>query len=167
MDNEMDRMPLIVELLRTFATIFTMTVLAMTLAGMLLANYSHDAQEVAALFVFGAGLSYNAIFQIAGFALISAVFSIFLISERFTKKLGVLYRRLFLLLATLLTASVFSVIFKWFPLNNIQAWIIFILLFIAGFSVGLALTLLKLKLEKKKYSKLLANYKARHNDNHK
>jgi hypothetical protein len=164
MDNELGRTPLGVELLRTFAAIFTMAILAMTLAGVLIANYSHDTQEVAALFVIGRGLSYNVIFQLAGFALISAVFSTLLISERITKRINFIYRRLFLLLATLLTISVFSIVFKWFPVNNIQIWIIFILLFIAGFAVGLALTLLKLKLEKKKYRILLANYKARYND---
>jgi hypothetical protein len=162
MDNEKDMTPLGVELLRNFATIFTMAVLAMTLAGILTANYSHDTQEVTALFVSGAGLSYNVIFQMAGLALVSSVFSTLLISERFAKKISFLLRRLFFLVATLLTASLFSVIFNWFPLDNIQIWITFILLFIIGFTVGLALTMLKLKLEKNKYTRLLANYKARH-----
>jgi len=164
MDNEPDMMPLGVELLRTFATIFTMAVLAMTLTGMLIANYSHDTEEVTALFIPGAGLSYKVIFQMAGFALASSVFSILLISERFTKKISYLFRGLFFLLATLLTASLFSIIFKWFPIDNIQIWITFILLFIIGFAVGLALMMLKLKLEKKKYSRLLAKYKARHEE---
>jgi hypothetical protein len=161
MDNKMDKTPLGVELLRTFTSTFTIAVLAITLAGKLLANYSDNTQEIINLFVLGTGLSYNTLFQLAGFSLISAVFSMLFISERFTKKLRYLYRRLFFMLATLLTVSVFSVIFKWFPVNNVQIWITFILLFIAGFAAGLAFTLLKLRLEKKKYSKLLAKYNAR------
>ena len=68
-----------------------------------------------------------------------------------------------LLLATLLTFSVFAIVFKWFAIDDIGAWLGFVLSTIICFSISLVLTLLKFKMERKKYDRLLTNYKASKN----
>jgi len=161
MDEEQNRTPLGIELLRGFGTVFTTSILVMCFAGMLIARRS-GPRVMSTLFSSGAGLSFNTILQLAAFALITAVLAVLFFSERFFKKTRFICRLLFFFLLTTVEVSVLAVIFKWFPINKIHNWIVFILLFIAGSTIGLGFTMLKLKLEKKKYGKLLAAYKSQH-----
>jgi ABC-type multidrug transport system permease subunit len=134
----------------------------MSIAGMLVNRHDPEAGEESALFALAGGLPYNVILQIAGFALILAIISVLLFSEHFQTKIRFFLRGLLLLLATLLTTSVFVVIFKWFSPYSIQSWLGFVLCTVICFAISFALTVFKLKLEGKKYDKLLAEYKRRH-----
>jgi len=150
-----------IDLVRMFGVIFSLTIIAMSIAGMLIGLNEQDMGEVSTLFAFNSGLLYGTIMQIAGFSLVMAFFTVLLFSEHIQIKIRFLFRGLLLLLVTLITASIFAIIFKWFPKNNIKDWIGFVLCTIFCFAVSSALTILKLKLEGKKYTKLLAGYKAR------
>jgi hypothetical protein len=156
---------LVTELLRRFGIIFLLTILAVSFAGILVNRHDSEAGGESAFFALGVGLTYNVIFQIAAFSLIMAIFSVLLFSEYFQIKIRFLLRGLLLLLATLITTSVFAVIFKWFSPHSVPAWIGFVLCTVICFAVSFFLTFLKLKLESKKYGKLLAEYKVRHGVN--
>jgi hypothetical protein len=54
-------------------------------------------------------------------------------------------------------------VFAWIVVDDIRGWIGLVLSTVICFSISIGLTLLKFKLERKKYDKLLANYKARKN----
>ncbi|GBU27797.1 hypothetical protein R84B8_01338 [Treponema sp. R8-4-B8] len=157
------RSALIIEFAQRFTVIFSLAIIAITIAGMLIALNGQDMREVSTLFAFNSGLYYGVILQIAGFSLIISFFSLLLFSEHIQTKIPFLFRGFLLLLATLVTTSIFAFIFKWFPQDNIQGWISFALCTIICFAVCFALTLLKLKLEGKKYAKLLEDYKERQN----
>ena len=164
MYEERNEYPVISEILRYFGTIFSLAILVISLVVWQVTLYFPDVQNVSTLFVSGGiGLSFGTIMQIAGFSIILAFFSVLLFSERFIKKMRFLYRTFLFLLAILLTFSVFAIVFKWFAVDDIGAWIGFVLSTIFCFSISIGLTLLKFKLEKKKYNKLLANYKERNN----
>jgi drug/metabolite transporter (DMT)-like permease len=156
---------LVTELLQRFGIIFLLTTLALSVAGILVNRYDPKAGDESTLFTLGVGLTYNVIFQIAGFALIMAIFSVLLFSEHFQIKIKFFLRVLLLLLATLLVTSVFVIVFKWFPPHSIPSWIGFVICTFLCFVISFALTFLKLKLESKKYGKLLAKYKLRHGVN--
>ena len=159
---EKNEYPLISEILRYFGTIFTFAILVISIVVSQVTRYFPDVQNVSTLFISGGiGLSFGTILQIASFSTILSVFSVLFISERFIKKMWFLYRIIFLLLSTLLTFSVFAIIFKWFVVDDIVAWIGFVISTIICFSISIGLTLLKFKLERKKYNRLLANFKAR------
>jgi len=149
-------------LVRGFGVIFSASIIAISIAGMLLGLYGQDMRGTSSLFMFNNGLQYSTIMQLAGFSLVMAFFSVLLFSEHIQIKIRFLLRGFLLLLVTLITASIFAVVFNWFPQNNIKSWIGFALCTIFCFAVSFVLTLLKLKLEGKKYAKLLAGYKARH-----
>ena len=71
--------------------IFTMMVLAISIAGMLLARYNSKVQST--LFApGGAGLSYSTLMQITGFTFIMAIFATLLFSEHFLIKILIKYR---------------------------------------------------------------------------
>ena len=163
MDDEKKEAPLFSELLRKFATIFTMSVLAISFVGSLLARYAPAAQDISNMFVSGeTGFPYVVILQISGFSLVVAAFSVVLISGRFIKGMRLWLRIFLLFLSALLTFSFFAVVFKWFPAEDPLAWLGFVLCTVVCFVLSLCLSLLKFRLEGRKYDKLLANYKARH-----
>jgi hypothetical protein len=154
---------LAIELTRRFTVIFSLTIIAISITGMLIGLNGQDMRDASTLFLINNGLRYSTISQLAGFSLILALFLVLLFSEYIQTKKNYLFRGFLLLLATLVNASIFAIIFNWFPHDNIQAWINFVLCTIFCFVICLALTLLKLKLEGKKYAKLLADYKAKRN----
>jgi len=165
MDNEKDESPFIMDVIRNFATIFTLSILAISLMGIMLVRYASDLQHISALFAFeGMGLSYGVVLQIAGFSLLTALGSVIIISQRLIPKMRFALRIMLLFLSTLLIFSIFAVIFKWFPVNDLFSWLGFIVSSFICFIFSLLLTILKFKLEGKKYDKLLANYKARKNN---
>jgi hypothetical protein len=158
------RVALAIEFVRRFTVVFSLSIIAITIAGMLIRLFGQDMREVSTLFILNSGLQYSTILQVAGFSLIISFFSVLLFSEYIQTKINFLFRGLLLLLATLITNSIFAIIFNWFPHDNIQGWIRFVLCTITCFVVSFTLTLLKLKLEGKKYAKLLAGYKKRYNN---
>jgi len=158
------KIALAIELAQKFTVIFSLAIIAITIVGMLIGLNGEDMRDMSTLFAFNNGLQYSTILQTAGFSLIIAIFSVLLFSEHIQTKINFLFRGFLLLFATLVTTSIFAMIFSWFPVGNIQGWISFALCTIVCFVVCFALTLFKLKLEGKKYTKLLADYKARHNN---
>ena len=162
MDKEKNKISYFSAFLREFATIFTLTVLLMSLIGKLIIGYIPDAQNMSSIFVLGAtALPYDTILQIAGFAFIMAAVSCFLFSEYIAARLSFFWRYFLFFLASLFTTLIFTIIFKWFPINNIQVWLFFIPAFFISFITAIGLSLLLLKLEDKKYNRLLENYKSR------
>jgi len=157
------RIALAIEFAQRFTVIFSLAIVAITIAGMIIGLNSEDMRNVSTLFAINNGLQYSTILQTAGFSLIITIFSVLLFSEHIQTRINFLFRGFLLLLVTLVTTSIFAIIFNWFPAEDIQGWIGFALCTIFCFVVCFALTLLKLKLEGKKYTKLLAGYKERHN----
>jgi magnesium-transporting ATPase (P-type) len=151
------------ELLRRFSVIFSLAIVAISVMGFIVGRYSSEARDFSALFVPGKdGLTFNAVFQIVCLSLVMSVFSLLLFSDFVQIKMRFFFRGLLLLLATLAASSVFAAVFKWLPNSDPLSWLCFILATIFCFAVSFMLTLLKLKLEGKKYDKLLANYKKQH-----
>jgi hypothetical protein len=149
--------------LREFAKIFTLMLLSMSLAGKLIFAFNHEFFISSNLFSGGSGLTYTTIFQSAGFALIMAALSRFLFSNIIKYRISIMLRSFLFFLAAFSTVSIFSVIFKWIPLNNLQAWFIFFIAFLVFYFLAIGASLLLLKLEDKKYNKLLERYKKKYN----
>jgi magnesium-transporting ATPase (P-type) len=151
------------ELLRRFSVIFSLAIVAMSVMGFIVGRYSSEARDYSSLYVPGeAGLTFNAVFQIICLSLVMSLFSLLLFSDFVQIKIRFFFRGLLLLLATLAASSIFAAVFKWFPNSNLLSWLGFILSTIFCFAVCFILTLLKMKLEGKRYDKLLANYKKLH-----
>jgi len=140
-----------------------MSILAMVLAGLLIARFAPGAHDLSTLFALkGTGLPYSAILQLAGLSFILAVFCVLIVSNRFLVKMRFLLRFLLLLLAAFFTAAVFAVVFKWIPFDDVYAWIGLILSSVICYLIFCGITFVNFKLQDKKYNKLLENFKARH-----
>jgi len=159
MDNENTKQPFIIELMRNFTTIFTLSVLAISIASIAVDRFLPEIQNIPTLLT--SGNTFISIIQFAVSSFILTFFCVLLITDRFIPKMRYWLRLLLLLLSALLIFSVFGIIFKWFPVNNPQIWLRFILCTIICYIFSISLTLLRSKIEGKKYNKLLANYKSR------
>jgi len=166
MNEEFEGASFLTKLLRNTAAIFTLTVLAMSIAGMIFVRYDPNLREAYSLFALAPlGLTYKTILQIAGGSIILAVVATCLFSEHFFYKMRFLPRIIIFLLMTFIIFSLFAIIFKWFPVNEPMVWIRFFISTFVCFFISIGITLVKQKLEGKKYNKLLESYKGRHNIN--
>jgi len=164
MNEEFKEAPFFTQFLRNTGATFTLTVLTLSIAGMIFAGLDPNLPEVCSLFALAPlGLTYNAVLQIAGLSVIIAAISAFLFSEQFLYKMRFFWRINLLLLMVMIVVSSFAVIFKWFPMNQPAVWFQFFISTFIFSLISIGLSLFKLKLEGKKYNKLLENYKARHN----
>ena len=167
MNEELKEASFFTQLLRNTAAIFTLSVLVISIAGILLTRFDSHYRETYALFALAPlGLTYNTILQIAGGSIMLAAISAWLFSERFIYKMRFLTRTVIFLLMTFIIFSLFAVIFKWFPVNEPMVWIKFFISTFVCFFISIGITLVKQKLEGKKYNELLESYKGRHNINH-
>jgi len=107
--------------------------------------------------------SKSVIFQVAGFSFILAIFIILIISDRYIKNMRFWLRLILLFISAIIIFSTFAVIFKWFPVNDLLAWLGFLVSAFICFVFSLGLTFIKFKIEQKKYNTLLENYKKTHN----
>jgi magnesium-transporting ATPase (P-type) len=162
MDHEVKRSPFITLLLQRFCINFSVIMMTITVAGMLISRFGVNNQNTDSLFSFdGNGLSYGTILQFAAFSAIVALFSVLLFDERFSSKLRFISRIFFFMLVIMITASFFVIVFNWFPLDDVFAWLSFAALTIICFAISFGLTMLKIKRERETYGKLLADFKAR------
>ena len=163
MYEERNETPFLAELSHFFTIIFSMSILAVVLAGLLVARYFPEAQDISTLFAQqGTGLPFSTILQIAALSVILALFCVLITSGRFLVKMRFLSRFFLFLLSAFITTSLFVIIFKWLPPDDLQAWIGYTLSCVICFAIASGITLINIKLQNKKYNRLLTNFKARH-----
>ena len=166
MNEELNEAPFFTQVLRNTGAVFTLTVLTLSAAGMIFTRYTANLPEACSLFALAPlGLAYNAVLQIAALSVIIAVISTFLFSEQVLYKMRFFWRINLFLLMVMIVVTLFAVVFKWFPVNEPVVWLQFFISTFIFSLISVGLSFAKLKLEGKKYNKLLEKYKARHNIN--
>jgi len=162
MDKEKNEENIVISFLREFAKIFTLMILSMSLVGKLIIGLNPEIQNISAIFSLdGDGLRYTTILQFAGCAFILAVVTNILFFGNLAAKIPFLLRSLIHLLFTFFTTFIFSIIFKWLPVNYFIAWIGFLLSFFLFYFIAIGLSYLVLRFQDKKYNKFLADYRSR------
>lgn len=164
MDNEQDKRSIITEVLQSFAIIFTITHLSFLVVGFFVPHYLPKIYKYSSVFALnGAGLSNGTILQIAGLSIFLGFFKVLFLSYQVFLKMRFLPRYFLLFLASLITVSVFSIIFEWFPKDNTKAWIAFVSWFSICFLISAVIIFIKFKILDKKYDRLLKVYKEHSN----
>ena len=105
------------------------------------------------------GLQFEGIFQIFGLSVVLGVLLLIFMSEIFLSKYMLVWRYLFFLTSALVAISVFVVIFRWFPPNVWQGWVMLLATFAIFSSVSMIPNFIKIKREDKEYEKALSDYK--------
>ncbi len=86
------------------------------------------------------------------------------LSEQLFKKLNTLLRTICMVTCILLIHILYIILFGWFSLDNYLAWISFLVCFTGGFTLGLLIMLLKIKLDNRQYDELLSQYREMHEE---
>lgn len=141
---------------------FTVMTMAFTIAGLL---GGEQMETVSTLYqVGGKTIAYSTLLQaLLCAALVIALKTIFFSNILF-KRMMVLWRVVFMVLATLGVTSICVVLFDWFPKDEPIAWGMLLLSFFVCFGISIAIMFFEIKKESNKYEKLLEEYKQNRKD---
>ena len=159
MDEEKGGVPLVAWYFSLVKTIFAVSIASITIAGFAAGIYMPALLRESSLFNFGSrGIAYRTVLQIGLFSVIMGALYVLLLSDRFIRKIAVYWRIALLHLVTIIVISVFWLICEWGPwIKTIPGLIAFYVSCIAAGS----LMILKVRLDDRKYNKLLSSYKER------
>ncbi|MDQ0362038.1 DUF3021 family protein [Breznakia pachnodae] len=136
---------------------FTTAITVITLIGV----FAGDEIISYSTFYVNGGVSLTAIVQILVLAVITALINIIFDSESLVAKVRVLYLTLIKLFLILLIATAFIFIFKWFPVDEVYAWISFVAMFLVCFIIATIASVLVTRKKDKEYEEMLTKYKER------
>lgn len=133
----------------TFGVIVALFIILGCIVGDSAGNYS-------TLFALGKqGFSMNTLFQLLLMsATISLGHTVFL-TDRWIKNMPLLLRNICFFLTVIIAAVCFSCVFSWFPIDNIDAWIGFLISFAICSVAGIVVGRLKEQTENRKMAKTL------------
>lgn len=104
-------------------------------------------------------MSINMIVQMFAVCFAAAVLQMLAFSEICIKKMHYLKRLAIFMFPFLAVITGFAIVFKWFPMQSIMAWLIFIGIFVFCFMVSTMLFEIHFKITGEKYTGILNEYK--------
>lgn len=107
------------------------------------------------------GLSFQVLMQLLLFAVICGLIAALLTTDVIIKNMLHLWRSVLFHFLSIVACGLFVVIFGWFPLGDLRAWIGLLLIMTGAFVLGSAPMIIKVKLDDRRYEKLLSDYKSK------
>lgn len=104
------------------------------------------------------GLSFETLSQLLLLAVIISLGEILFLTVKWIKNLSVAVRIICFLLMIFITVVIFSIVFSWFPVKDIRAWIGFLLSFSICTAISTAIAALNEKMENKKMEEALKRF---------
>lgn len=140
--------------------IFSVTMLFITFNGIIAGE---SAKEYSTMFSLGnKGVSFDTILQILLSSVVVSLINQVFFSEKLFKNMMMLWKIILMIIFIIAAIVIFTIYFKWFPINLAEAWIGFFVSFGGFFLVSTVIMITKTKREAKKYEELLENYKKKH-----
>ncbi|NLC18943.1 MAG: hypothetical protein GX757_06920 [Clostridiales bacterium] len=125
--------------------------------------FGEGAKELSPLFQLGSkGLASSTIMQFLLSSAIITALKKFFFSERIFKRMMTLWRTVFMLFSIFISSVIFIIIFNWFPLDYAMGWAGFIICFGGSCIIISAFLIIKNKIESRRYTALLDDYKRKH-----
>jgi len=139
--------------------IFFMSIIGMSAVGWWLAG--HIEQENIQFLLSSEGIPYPGIIQILLMSNVIGGINLLIFSDLIFKKLMLMWRTVIFVLLTFVSVIAIAVIFRWFPVDMLEAWLGFLGFFILSSIISVSVMLIATKLADKKYGKLLSDYKSK------
>ncbi len=105
------------------------------------------------------GLSIATLMQLLLLAILISAGQIIFLTDRWVKNISLLLRDFIFFVVVIAAVILFIVVFDWFPLNDVKAWISFVLSFSVCTTIGVIISRLKEKSENKKMARALEKYR--------
>lgn len=141
------------ELFATFGIITGIFMILILVIGDLASGYS-------SFFEYGKqALSINTLFQLLCLSFIISVCRNILLTDRWVRQMSMLVRNILFFLAITVAIIFFVIIFKWFPLFDIKAWIGFIISFVVCSFLAVVISRIRENAENRKMEQALDRFK--------
>lgn len=135
--------------------IFGISVLACSLVGWIMGEEVQAAGGMMSLA--GEGISYASMIQILLFAAFISGFDI--VFSCIASKMLVIWQMIISITVYTVVAVIFVVVFRWFPLEIGIAWILFFSCYCLCLFGSMAIVIMKMRSDDKKYARQLSEYK--------
>lgn len=120
------------------------------------AGADESAVHQSTLFALGKeGLTLGTLVQLFLFCVLLSGLRFLFLTDTVIKNLRIVCRSICFVVATVLVIILFVMLFSWFPINDLKAWIGFFTGYAVCTTAGILITLLKEKAENKKMEQLL------------
>lgn len=122
--------------------------------------FGEDAKEFSTMFSLGnQGISVPIMFQFLIISAIIVTLRFIFFTDVWIKNMSVLARMIWMIVLVLLTVSAFILLFKWFPSDMWQPWVMFLFCFGICFTISGVLSVAKEKAETRKMEEALERLK--------
>ena len=153
----MDNKPTLLDYLSQVFMIFGIAVLTLNIFCLL---FGDSAQEISAIFTLGSvGLSVTTMLQFLLAIGITILFRFIFMTDILIKKMPLAARVITMFAAAFLNIMVFVILCGWFPVDNLMAWIMFLISFAISCTISTAVSLFKEKMENHKLAEALNRLK--------
>lgn len=143
--------------IRQLFTIYGVMVLIFVIFNLIIGD---EAKSISTLFSIGsAGLASATLLQLLFMALIITVAQNIFLTDILIKNLALIVRNILFFITIMIAIIAFVIVFGWFPINNVAAWIGFIVSFAVCTGVSAWLMHLEEKAENKKMQEALNRLK--------
>ena len=142
--------------------IFSVAIMTISLLGLFVGD---AAKGMSTLFSLGSrGIALSTIGQLFLMSLIIAALNTIILSDKLLKNVMMLWKIVIMLVLIIITIICFILLFGWFAIDNLYAWVGFAISFGSGFAISTMVMMIKTKLENQKYERSFLEYKQRHKE---
>ena len=153
----MDKKPTIFDYLSQVFMIFGITILALNIFCLI---FGESAREFSTIFALGnEGLSVKTMLQFLLAIAITITFRSIFMTDLIFKKMPLSARIIVMFAAAFLNIVIFVIVCGWFPVNNLLAWIMFIISFTVSCTASTLVSLLWERTENKRLAEALNKLK--------
>lgn len=125
-----------------------------------------DAQNFSSMFSLGArGLSLSTLLQFFILTILIVVLRFIFFTDCIIKRLSIVARTALMMLSVLIVTSAFIIMFRWFPIEKLFCWGVFLLCFFLSTLCSMFVMSLKEKLENKQLKDALKKYQIEKENN--
>ncbi len=123
------------------------------------AGIGKDAEGYSTFFTFGnRAMSLHTLLQLLGLAVVISVCRNVLFDDRWIRSMSMLARNVLFFLIITVTIVLFVILFGWFPINDMKAWIGFFISFAVSSTVAVVLSRIRERAENDKMNRALEKY---------
>lgn len=144
-----------------FAT-YGITIVIFIILGCIIGD---EAATYSSLYSLGSqGFSLATLIQLFAMSVIITLTQILFLSDRWIKNLSIIVRSSCFFFSVILAIVVFVIVFRWFPIGDIKAWIGFLLSFSVCSCIGVFVGRMREEAENKKMEEALEKYKKKNSE---
>ncbi|MBE5873597.1 MAG: hypothetical protein E7287_04215 [Lachnospiraceae bacterium] len=128
------------------------------------ALFGESAKELSTLFQLGSrGISLETLMQFLVLAIVITGLRWLFFTDTLFKRMTVLFRSIWMLTGVIVSVGVFAAIWRWFPVNQVLPWIMFIVCFLVCACISVIVSALKERSDNRRMQDALERLKSEEN----